>query len=108
MDCLGVDELVSEFERNPADRELLSDARKFVAEKFYSSHPETVATLRLRKGWSQKDLADAIGTSQPYIARLEGRRVDPRYSTLKRIAVALGADLPVVVAAIEHNSSADE
>jgi transcriptional regulator with XRE-family HTH domain len=52
--------------------------------------------LRMRRGWRQRDLGDAVGLSQSLIARIErghGDRVTPR--TLERIGGALGARLVV-------------
>lgn len=49
-----------------------------------------LADRRRQLGISQTDLARAMGTFQPAIARLEGGGADPKFSTLERYAAALG------------------
>jgi ribosome-binding protein aMBF1 (putative translation factor) len=56
---------------------------------------EAVALLRRNmrpRGWSQEDLAFAIGTEQPQISRIESNRQRPMYPTLIRIFNALELD----------------
>lgn len=56
--------------------------------------------LRLRAGLSQRQLAEATGMEQPNIARMEsGQIADPKLSTLRRLATALGTDLETVAGA---------
>ena len=50
---------------------------------------------RATHGLSQRDLAARVGMKQAAIARLEVGDVEPRLSTLLRIARALDADLRV-------------
>lgn len=45
--------------------------------------------VRSAKKVTQKDLGDAIGVPQAAIARLESGRIDPRFSTLLKLADAL-------------------
>ena len=49
--------------------------------------------LRSRKGLTQEALARKAGVSLGYVARLEIGRHDPKLSTLKRLAKALGVKL---------------
>lgn len=51
--------------------------------------------LREKKGLSQRELAELVGTTQSAIARLEGGRISPSLPTLDRIAAALGAEVTV-------------
>jgi predicted transcriptional regulator len=51
--------------------------------------------LRERKGLSQRQLAELVGTTQSAIARLEGGRISPSLPTLDRIAAALGAEVKI-------------
>jgi predicted transcriptional regulator len=51
--------------------------------------------LREKKGLSQRQLAELVGTTQSAIARLEGGRISPSLPTLDRIAAALGAEVTV-------------
>lgn len=56
---------------------------------------EDLATRRLERGLSQKELAGLVGTTQSAIARLETGGRPPRIDTLLRIADALECDLVV-------------
>ena len=60
-----------------------------MADSYYASQPRLLSWYRLHKGWSQKELAGRMGTSQSYIARLEAGNVDPQVSTLQRLAAVL-------------------
>jgi len=60
-----------------------------------------VALLRLRRGLTQKALADLVGTKQSSIARLESGKTEPRLSFLRRVVVALGGQLTIHIAASE-------
>ena len=51
--------------------------------------------LREQAGLTQLETATRMGTSQPVVARLEAGLRDPRLSTLRRYAEAVGAELQV-------------
>lgn len=53
-----------------------------------------IAHLRKRNNLTQADLAQRCETSQQQIAKIEGGIVDPRLSTLRRLAQALNCQLP--------------
>lgn len=46
---------------------------------------ESIASLRRQVGITQKDLAEAVGVSQSYIARVETGDLDPKLSVVTRI-----------------------
>lgn len=96
-----IDDIVAEFERDPAMREELRDARRWVADTVLAGQPVTLRTLRLRKGLSQAQLAEAIGTQQPHIARIENGHSDLRLDTCRRIAQVLGIDLNTLDQALQ-------
>lgn len=50
---------------------------------------------RVKRGWSQTELAEAIGSRQPVISRLERGDGNPSLQTLSRIAKALDLSLKV-------------
>ena len=50
---------------------------------------------RLKRGWSQKQLADQVGTRQPVISRLERGEANPSLAFLRRVADALDTELHV-------------
>jgi HTH-type transcriptional regulator/antitoxin HipB len=56
---------------------------------------EEVRRLRAERGLSQQELAERIGVTQSVVARLEAGGVEPRLSTLDRVAQALGVELEV-------------
>jgi transcriptional regulator with XRE-family HTH domain len=56
--------------------------------------PMKITQIRKAKGITQTELADRCGTTQQQIARIENGSVDPRLSTLRRVADALGCELP--------------
>lgn len=56
---------------------------------------KTIISQRIKYGWSQSQLAEAIGSRQPVISRLERGEGNPSLQTLQRIAKALGLSLHV-------------
>jgi transcriptional regulator with XRE-family HTH domain len=65
---------------------------------------ETLSELRKRLGWSQAQVAGAIGTTQSGVSRIE-RQPDIRLSTLDEYVSALGGRLHLVV---EHDAGRTE
>ncbi|MGH9056447.1 MAG: helix-turn-helix domain-containing protein [Acidimicrobiales bacterium] len=51
--------------------------------------------LREKRGLSQRELAERLGTTQSAIARLEAGNVSPSLPTLDKVAEALGVELVV-------------
>jgi len=62
---------------------------------FFASVADKVAERRQELGYSQRELAELVGTTQSAIARLERGGRPPRIDTLLRIADALECDLVV-------------
>ena len=62
---------------------------------FFAAVAEKVAEQRQAKGFSQRELAELVGTTQSAIARLERGGRPPRIDTLLNIADALDCDLTV-------------
>lgn len=98
-----IDSYVEARERDPIQLAALSAARQRIADRLPASHI-TLANLRLRKGWSQKRLADAIGTSQPHIARIENGRDNVLLATANALARALGVSLDEVNLALGYSN----
>jgi transcriptional regulator with XRE-family HTH domain len=92
--------VVEEYERNPVKAAALKAARQRLARKLPTA--TTLAKLRLGRGWSQKRLADAIGTSQPHIARIENGRDNVLLATANQLAKALGVSLEEINAALGY------
>ncbi len=53
---------------------------------------QRVLATRVRRGWTQQDLADKSEMARANIARLEAGKHAPKLETLRRIAVALGLE----------------
>ena len=53
-----------------------------------------IAALRRDRGLTQAHLAQLCETTQQQIAKIENGTVDPRLSTMRRLAEALNCDLP--------------
>ncbi len=49
---------------------------------------------RERRGWSLRQLGERSGVSFANISNIETGKLDPRLSTLKRLARALGISVP--------------
>jgi ribosome-binding protein aMBF1 (putative translation factor) len=56
---------------------------------------KTIIRERIKRGWSQTQLAEAIGSRQPVISRLEQGNGNPSLSTLQKVAQALDLSLQV-------------
>jgi ribosome-binding protein aMBF1 (putative translation factor) len=56
---------------------------------------KTIINQRIKRGWSQTELAKAVGSRQPVISRLERGEGNPSLSTLQKIAKALDLSLQV-------------
>ena len=97
--CVSISEHIESQENDPLKLAALEQARNEVRELLYPER-ETIATLRLRKGWSQQRLAEAMETSQPQIARIESGRVDPQRSTILKLAESLECDVITVFKAV--------
>ncbi len=93
-------DVVAEAEGDPASRAALETGRRSVAARHYAG-VASLAALRLRRGWSQRTLAENSGLRQPHIARLESGRNDPSLATMRRLAQALGVALAEVVEALD-------
>jgi ribosome-binding protein aMBF1 (putative translation factor) len=98
-----VDDVVAADERNKARRPFIEAARQRIAQAL-PSEVQGVAALRLKKGWSQRRLAQAIGTSQPHIARVESGQ-DIMLDTARRLAGALDVSLLDIDAALHSRTS---
>ncbi|HVF01552.1 MAG TPA: helix-turn-helix transcriptional regulator [Rubrobacteraceae bacterium] len=53
---------------------------------------QSVRAERVRRFWTQERLAKEAGISQKALSKIETNEVDPRFSTILRIAEALDVD----------------
>ena len=70
-------------------------ARAYELEEIEREIGREILRLRLKRGWTQAQLAEALNTKQPAIARLESGSYRPSLATLGRISQVLGARLEV-------------
>ena len=54
--------------------------------------------LRLKRAWSQDDLADEAGVRQALVSALEVATANPTLESLDKVAVALGVDVADLLA----------
>ena len=78
----------------------------FVASHLSRTIAFQIRAFREQLGWSQKDLGDALGTSQNAIYRLESPRLTrPTMTTLKKIAATM--DVAVIVRFVPYDELVD-
>ena len=82
---------IRRIETQPSDH---PPARAFDANAVRNLLAE-LARQREEQGLTQSEVARQMGTSQPYIARLEAAQVDPRLSTLLRYAAVVAGGIAV-------------
>lgn len=59
---------------------------------------EALTEVRAARCWSQRDLADRMGTSQSWVCQVEtGDHADPQLSTIVRMAKALGVTAALTI-----------
>ncbi|MGG1949122.1 helix-turn-helix transcriptional regulator [Trinickia sp. NRRL B-1857] len=91
--------------RDPAFQERMAAARGRVARSMFASKPNSIAAARLQAGLSQAKLAEAIGTSQSHIAKIEAGKVQIQFSTATQLADALSITLDSLRGLIEQSST---
>ena len=77
-------------------RARMSQARVALAADLYQGSPPSLMKMRIARGMSQHQLAEAVGTSQPHIAKIESRKVSVYLATAAKIADVLGLSLDEV------------
>ncbi len=68
-------------------------AKMFGAAQAKSSFALTLANVRAELGLTQKELANKVGVSQSYIAKLEGGEANPTLERIGSLLAALGLNL---------------
>lgn len=100
----SIGDLIDRYQQDPVRANALTEARKELAEKAYGNE-NSLASLRLKKGLSQKKLAELSGMRQPNIARLESGNQNPTIRTMNRLADALGVDVNEIQTIFEEMGS---
>lgn len=68
-----IDDLIAELSNVEGFANDLVESRTGLVDKFYAEDGDTIKTMRLRRGWSQQELATMLGTSQSHVARIENK-----------------------------------
>jgi transcriptional regulator with XRE-family HTH domain len=71
----------------------MQEARVELGLELYGQEQKTIAALRLARGYSQHQLAAAVGSTQPHIAKIEAGFTNIYLATAKNISQALGIGL---------------
>lgn len=100
-----IDDLIAEWGREPEGSAALTEGRRWVGSQFYGEDGDTVRTLRLKKGWSQSQLAEALGTSQSHVARIERGTENITIETCRKLSRALEIDLNALDQALARQES---
>lgn len=103
-----VDDVLADLSRDPAIAEEIARGRRELVDAAPAGAIKGLAAMRLRHGLSQKQLAQAIGTKQPHIARLEAGDQSAYVSTLQRIANALNEPIDEVIKAFLETLAASQ
>jgi ribosome-binding protein aMBF1 (putative translation factor) len=103
-----ISQLVEEWEGDGQGRSALEAGRRWVADTLYGEDGATVRTLRLRKGWSQTRLAEALRTSQSHVARIERGTENLTIETCRKLAKALDIDLNALDLALRRQKAIAE
>lgn len=78
---------------DPSYRARMARARMVLASDLPDDPSVTLAKLRMARGLSQVDLARAVGTSQPHIAKIESGKCRVLFETAVKIADSLQVSL---------------
>ena len=99
-DALDLEAFISQ--EDLATRRAVAKQGKWVADTFYPGE-ETLATLRLRSGLSQKEFAALCGIRQPHVSRYEAGKHEPGLLQADRMAQVLGVSLERLAQAVRRS-----
>ena len=85
----NLSQLISSIEKNETDKLALQEKRKELAER-YLKGTKSLAAIRLSAGLSQVGLAEAVNTSQSWVARLEKGEQNLTFDKMKEVSEVLG------------------
>ena len=85
---------LSEYQEKLAQNPEYLEAEKKLRSRFVLGN--AVLRGRIKRGWSQADLAEAVGTKQANISRIESGLANPTLDMIQRLCVMLDLDLKLV------------
>ncbi len=80
-----------QMNHNEIKKELLKDSetrKEYDSLELLYNIKSAIIRMRIEKGWSQKELAEQIGTKQSAVSRLESGSYNPSIAFLCKIALA--------------------
>lgn len=89
----SIGDLVTKWDKDEKRRAAMEEARRWAADTLHGEDGDTLRTLRLRKGWSQVQLAERLSTSQSHVARMERGTENLAISTCRRLCEVFGIDM---------------
>lgn len=98
------DDVVAMLKSMGLDAEVQYAEHELASEMEKQAGAPTLKSLRLHKGLSQKALAEALGTVQPRISRLEAGIEEMGLSFASRLADVLDVDVNTIVLAVSAGS----
>lgn len=99
-------ERIARLSKDERKRAALEDARRWLADRLPRLEGErTIRSMRLARGWSQTQLANAIGSSQSHVARIEKGTELIRIDTLRKLCAALEVSIADLNDALERQEA---
>ena len=96
-------EHIEHVRKNPRRKAAMDRAAAKIADKITrKAGGETFVSLRMKKGFTQSELAAAAGLRQPYLSRIENSKQSLHNETVQKLANALGVSPLEVRAAFEQ------
>lgn len=92
---ISIDDFIKGVEEDEDLSKELEKARALIAEKFYKE--DSITSYRLKHGWSQRELANKLGTSQSHVSKIESGREDLRLSTIQKLAEVFNIDKAEII-----------
>jgi DNA-binding XRE family transcriptional regulator len=90
---VGMDALRARRARNPTRLAAVESARQRIAGFIRGSGDETLKSFRLSHGLSQQDFASRLGTTQPYLSRIEHNPSSAGIDFMRRLCSEFGIDM---------------
>jgi DNA-binding XRE family transcriptional regulator len=96
---LSVDDMFAQLESSDSRAVAATElGTKWVASTFFANRGNSLASLRMHAGLSQRALAEKLRVSQPLIAKWEKEKEpNMQLSTVKKLSAALSIELPELV-----------
>ena len=101
----SIEDLMAELNADATFRDEIEKARTWVADEFYAEDGETIRAQRLRRGWSQTQLAEKLGTRQSHVARIERGSENVQISTCRKLCKAFGIDMNTLDALLQRQEA---